>query len=470
MTDSHDLTGTGKDHLALVLAVGDIGIWELDTNSKAAWRNARHDEIFGYATPLESWTYEQFLEHVLPEDRAAVNEKYGEALREERDWSFECRIIRADGVQRWINANGKPIRDAGGSVSTLIGHVIDITHTKRNEEHLRLVTNELNHRVRNMLAVMKAMIGLSAKTAQDVPSFARAVEGRVAALGRAHDLLANHGSDTIALRKVILNETEAFVCLGNRLSVTGADKLVLRQETAERLALVLHELMTNALKYGALSNETGRVEIEIESRSNCAVLHWRERGGPRVVRPKASGFGSTLLDRAFGGKGSVIVDYDQEGVQCRIEIPVSTPSVAPEKPTPAGLNDEENATKLIGKRVLVLEDEPLIAMSHEAALEQAGAIVFGSFSNCADALSALDKKSDGPDLAILDINLGEGNSGAVAERLKSNGVPFVFTTGYSENNELLGRYRDHLVVRKPAAESDLIASLSEAFTGHASER
>lgn len=464
MNTSHHLAGTGEDHLALVMAVGNLGVWELDTRTQSAWRNKRHDEIFGYPELLAEWSYDRFMEHVVPADRDAVADEYATALRDGQDWSFECRINRADGEERWIAVHGRSLSGDDGTVHTLIGHVVDITDSKRAEEHLQLLTNELNHRVRNMLAMTKAMINLSANNARDVPSFARAVQGRVAALARAHDLLSQQGQALISAGSVIETELRAFAGLQSRIALEGERDAVLASEHAERLALILHELLTNAVKHGALSNDTGRLTITITREDDEVTIGWVESGGPPVGGPTRRGFGSTLLRKVAGRDGTIEIAFPPEGARCTIRLPVKGGMRMAEHYQPCDDECSQSGDRrdkgIAGLSVMVLEDEPLIALNLEDVLIEAGAKMFGNFASCAAALKAFGEAGTMPDVAILDINLSGETSAQVAERLDREGVPFVFTTGYGKGHELLEQFPGRVALRKPTQTSELIEALA----------
>ena len=321
MPDLKWLAESSIEHLRLVLDVGSIGIWELDLTSGRAWRNWHHDAIFGYAPDeLEYWSYDRFLAHVVDEDRERVSRLQSEAVEQRQPWVFECRIRRNDGSERWINAVGRPLVGDDGKVEKLIGHVIDITETKQNEVRLALVSGELKHRVRNMLALIRAMINLSSRRATSVTEFAQSLEGRVGALARSHILqLASENRQT-DLVAIIEDEIAAFVELRQRFDFISRERPVLSGTKAESVSIVIHELLTNSIKYGALSNDQGRIEVDISQDGETIWLDWREVDGPTLSLPVSPGFGSRMMTSMLGSAGKVELDFRPEGLSCRMTL------------------------------------------------------------------------------------------------------------------------------------------------------
>lgn len=308
------------DHLRLVLQTGHVGIWELEVSTGVAIRNQQHDQIFGYDDALDEWTYELFLQHVVPDDRDRVDRLQKIAIEGGTVWSFDCAIRDAKGVKRWISASGRPLVDGEGKVTRLIGQVVDITETRQREERLALLTEELNHRVRNMLAVIKSIVRLSSRTAEDVPSFAKALEGRVAALSRSHRLMVSDASESLTPTAILEAEIAAFPGLDERIEVAVHGETALTGARGQGLSLVFHELTTNALKYGALSNVTGRVSVAISQSENQLNIEWRESGGPVVKPNPEGGFGSLLIGDAIGPVGTVDLRFLPHGVECDIVL------------------------------------------------------------------------------------------------------------------------------------------------------
>lgn len=320
MPDLKSFEELSADHLRLILETGSIGIWELDLASGQAVRNVRHDMIFGYSERLPVWTYEMFIEHVEPTDRDRVDQLQKRAIAEGRDWNFECAIRTAGGEKRWISAAGRPLKDADGAATKLIGHVIDITSTKERESRLSLLTQELNHRVRNMLAVIKAIIRLASRRANDVPTFAASLEGRVEAIARAHELLINHQGGNLLASHILEQELAAFADAKPRVHIDASGEAELPSPVGQGLALILHELTTNALKYGALSNADGSIAVTIEQNAELLRMEWRETGGPAVEEQPEAGFGSRLIGDALGPIGKVDLRFPESGVECDINI------------------------------------------------------------------------------------------------------------------------------------------------------
>jgi PAS domain S-box-containing protein len=333
---------SGAEHLDLLLRMSSIGIWELDVPSGAAWRNEMHDRIFGYDGLLPEWSYERFLDHVLPEDRASVEERYGGSLRAGQPWSFECRIRRADGEVRWITATGRPIVAGDGSTLKLIGHVMDVTHLKRNEERLRVLLDELNHRVRNTLTIVQA---LAARSFQDHVGVAQARKdftARINALAAAHTLLTDRDWTEATLGDLVDRVLLPFRQSGDpreSIRIGGSGPAIsVSPRHAVSLSMALNELATNAMKHGSLAVPGGRVDLTWTARpvpaeegaspaAPCTRVEilWRERDGPPVAHGGRTGFGLTLLERLVPGDldGRVDVAFDPEGVTCRIDFEVS---------------------------------------------------------------------------------------------------------------------------------------------------
>ncbi|APX89553.1 hypothetical protein BV394_07365 [Brevirhabdus pacifica] len=437
----------------------EVGLWQLNVADGTAWRNLRHDQIFGYDEVLPEWTFEIFLEHVVAQDRDKVRTLFQTAVENSQHWSFECKIIRADGDEGWIRAHGEPVRDPESGEQFLLGSVFDISRLRRAEEQTRLLKAELNHRERNLLGMLRAMVQLTAERATGVKAFAKVLGDRLAALGRTHDLFVSRGSFPVPLVQIVRAEMAAMDIRPDRFTIEGDTDFALHSKTAESATLVLHELVTNARQHGAFSTNKGRVRISIESRKEgVARIIWTEVWGPRVARPTEYGFGARILDTALGQDGTVKMDYKPDGLVCTIDLVASRPrptmDVARTTVMPVEMPD------LKGKRVMVLEDEALIALSLEMTLTDEGVVVLGPFSSVDDAKAAMKGEVDA---AILDVNLGRDTSLDVAQTLTTRGVPFVFLTGDGDWHRVANTFPDVPVLEKPIREVDVVVSLGRVL-------
>jgi two-component sensor histidine kinase len=239
---------------------------------------------------------------------------------------------RPDGSRIPFLAYPTPLRDASGALVGAINMLVDITERKAAEKTLRerearlqLLAREMDHRAKNMLATVRAIARMT--RADTVPAFVCALLGRLDALSRAHALLAESRWIGADLKRLVEDELAAY-CTGDggRVTISGPG-LALRPEAAQVLAMALHELATNAAKYGALSAPDGRVAVEWSWESDeRLVLRWTETGGPPIRRPSHRGFGSSMIEGAVNGQldGAVHLDWPAEGLACRMTIPRQT--------------------------------------------------------------------------------------------------------------------------------------------------
>ncbi|WOI53017.1 CheR family methyltransferase [Parvularcula sp. LCG005] len=314
--------------LNFALEASRLGVWELDLTTKTAQRTARHDSIFGYQSPLDRWTADQFVEHVLPDDREAVQQGLAIAIENGVDWQFQCQIRRADCAIRWIEGHGRPQMDESGRPVRILGTVVDITERKLAEENQTLLLHELQHRVKNTMATTLAIVQFSAKRATDVASFSKTLRNRLSAISRTHDLLTKGNWEGAYLRAVFDTELSAYTGGPNHRARYEGEDVYLDAKQMLSLTLGLHELATNAAKYGALSSDEGTVVFTVRTDEDRMVhLTWEEMGGPTVTPPQdgASGFGSFLLNRVLGSdlKGTTEVEYRPEGLRCQIHFPLA---------------------------------------------------------------------------------------------------------------------------------------------------
>lgn len=348
---------------------------------------------------------------------------------------------------------------------------------QRASARQELLIAELNHRVRNILGVIRGLIRQSQPSDPAVKEFVSVVDGRIHALARAHNQITDDHWGPAPLRALIDAEARAYIEPRERIEVSG-EPVMLNPQAFSTMALVLHELVTNSTKYGSLSGD-GQVAIAWERNdAGDLVLTWEEHDGPPVTPPTRRGFGTTIIGKSvpYDLGGTATVDYAPSGVKALFRIPARHVSEQPKSiagtpiryPRPAyGHPTEPPEPMLTGLDVLLVEDSLIIALDAEDVLQRLGAETIATSGTVEAALDAID--ANRPSLAMLDINLGDRNSFPVADRLLELGIPFLFATGYGEQAQLPMEHRNQIIVQKPytlenvaRAVSDLVGTKSKA--------
>lgn len=321
--------------LSFALETSRLGAWELDVKTGDAERSKLHDEIFGYDELLPEWSYEIFIDHVLEDDREMVEKKFKEAIEKATPWRFQCRICTPDGELRWIQANGRPVWDGESDEATrFMGTVQDITARKHAETQQTLLLHELQHRVKNTMATVIAIVRFSAKRASDLEQFSETLQNRLQAISRTHDVLTSNEWHGETLSDIIRREVEPFLEDPEKsFEITGDDPLLTSKQVLA-LSLAFHELTTNAAKYGAFSQAGGRVSVKsVLSENKRLKLVWRETDGPQLSKPSDQdvGFGSFLLKTVIGPDldGSSKIEFRKKGLVWRAEFPINDGSLTP---------------------------------------------------------------------------------------------------------------------------------------------
>ncbi|WP_192499450.1 PAS domain S-box protein [Skermanella pratensis] len=381
----------------------------------------------------------------------------------------ENMVRVADGSRRTWSFRSAPIgRDADGR-QLAVTMAVDLTERKEDEARLHLLMREVDHRAKNVLAVVQSILQLT--RAENPADFTTAIEGRLAAMARAHTLLAASQWSGADLAAMSVDELAPFASAG-RIAIHGP-AVSISAEAAQAVAMSLHELSTNAAKYGALSTPDGRLElswrVEEQEHGGRLVLEWVEDGGPPVTPPSHMGFGSMVLRQTVEGQlaGELALDWDAAGLRCRIAMPSDCFSAAGESDSAVSVSKAFNAGQVAkpagsGARVLVVEDEALTALAMEQVLLDAGLIVLGPVGRVDDALELLRETI--PDLAVLDVNLFGQTVFPVADRLLVLGVPFVFCSGYSRLDGISEKLSQAPLLAKPVLADHLIATLSSLMT------
>ncbi|HZL29808.1 MAG TPA: PAS domain S-box protein [Pseudolabrys sp.] len=267
--------------------------------------------------------------NTLPEDVDLDRQSFIQQVAGELEfYSVDKRFKRKDGRVIWMSVRSSPVRDADGKLLYVARVVQDVSERKAAERRQKLLIDELNHRVKNTLARVQSLASQTARAAPSPAEFRERFEGRLIALSKAHDQLTMHHWENADLRDVINDSLAAYAGAG-RVVVRG-ENVVLRPRAVLTLAMVFHEMTTNAAKYGALSAQGGRIEItwqrlaaEGDQPPNLQI-EWVEQGGPAVAEPEQRGFGTKLIEGSVAGElgGSTRMTFAPAGLRCEMVIPL----------------------------------------------------------------------------------------------------------------------------------------------------
>jgi PAS domain S-box-containing protein len=315
-----------EERLRLATEHAEIGFWDLDlVHDTLLWPPVVR-RMFGISSEAPV-TMSDFYTGLHPEDRDATAAALGvatdPAVRGLYDVEYRT-VGRDDGVVRWVAAKGRGLFDADGHCVRMVGTAIDVTQRKIVEQHLLLMVHELNHRVKNTLATVQAIIAQTLRGG-DVPCLVReALTERLMALSRAHDVLTEQRWSGADLREIATVASEPYLGDGPSPFVIDGPSITLPPRMAIAMALAFHELATNAAKYGALSRQGGQVAItwwaEPQGEAQRLDLEWRESGGPLVRPPAKQGFGTRLIQRSLAPDlgGEVDLAFAPDGLVCRL--------------------------------------------------------------------------------------------------------------------------------------------------------
>jgi PAS domain S-box-containing protein len=309
----------------LANAVPDI-VWTADPDGSITFANDRWFEFCGIAREQNVRGWPELVLH--PEDRERCIATWTRALREGTDYEIEVRNRRHDGAYRWFLTRASPIRNAEGRITAWFGSTTDIHDRKDAEQRQQILAAELSHRVKNLLTVIGVLAERTGDKATSVEQFLEAFRGRLRALNSAQAALIAGDWQGASLTALVHAALEPYLVDGSRVHIELED-LPIRANFALTLTLALHELATNAAKYGALSTADGRVRltVRVERGENGQELSldWDEQGGPPVQAPEATGFGTTMLRQImeYQHQGRTELIWRAAGLVCRLRLPVS---------------------------------------------------------------------------------------------------------------------------------------------------
>jgi PAS domain S-box-containing protein len=443
--------------LTAVLDNTSTAICLLDEQYHCLYMNAAAEALTGYT--LAELSGQPLVELV------AERETLEQALARNERTEGEVVLLRKGGEPSLVAFTATPLRDRSRDVAGTILELKDIAAENSADQTRDLLIRGINHRAKNVLAVAQGIVRLT--QAKDLAEYQTAIAGRIDALARAHTRLAREHWEGALLSDVVQDEVRAQA-RPEAFTIEGPN-LLLSASAVQPVGLMLHELATNTARYGALSTAAGTVSLSWSPTPDGELeIVWRESGGPSIVSPDRTGFGSSLmrqLARQLGG--DVSLDWREDGLIARLVISAKAFSAAVPKAVAERRFASERGIagdKVRTGRVLVLEDNATIGLSMRDLLAAAGLEVLGPAMNLDEAIGhVLNSKIDA---AFLDVELYGYPSFEVADTLAVKGIPFVFCTGHAERIRE-SRHKGHEVLRKPVTDEEVLDAFDQMVESRA---
>jgi PAS domain S-box-containing protein len=438
----------------LAQQVGGVGTFEWDIRRNVNVWSPELEVLYGIEPGSFKGTYEAWADLVHPEDLERAEADVLKSL-ESGELESEWRVKWGRGDVRWLASRGWIEHDAKGNPIRMIGVNVDITHRKRQEERLKTVMAELNHRVKNTLAVIQAIATQTMRQAENLRTFKASFEQRLQSIAMAHALLTKTDWKGVSLDEIVSSEIGLRDMPSNRFSISGPP-MTLSPNKALAMHLVIHELTTNAYKYGGLSQDSGRVDVawRVDDEQSLLHLDWKEESPGPVREPERTGYGSRLIRQVVDYElgGTIDREFGERGFRCRIQVPLSERGMVVRAYSP-----QDRPSGDVKARVLVVEDTLALAMTMCDELEADGYAIMGPAATLAEGEALVESAAF--DLAVLDVDLHGAKSYAIARRLRERSIPFVLLTGYSAS-DLPEDLQDSWLLSKPVSMNDLKAFLS----------
>ena len=442
---------------SLALAAGQMGSLEWDIGTGECVCDAGLCRIVGLAAPDTVSTVGDLCKFIDRKEFARIEQLIHTSER----FQAEIAVIRPGGELRTCFCAGAVSPRADGRASRVSMVLVDITERKQAEERHLLLAREVDHRARNALAIVQAIVRLTKSSSQQ--EYMHAVEGRIQALAQAHTLLSESRWQGADIKRLVAEEVAPYRGSESARVRLEGQAISLPPEKSQNLALVLHELATNSAKYGALSASEGSVVVRWDVEAGMLTLRWEESGGPPVTPPTSQGFGTKIMNASIKHQigGNVAWDWRATGLHCTLQIPISEGDRSDIVSVPDVVVQLAGSGK---RRVLLVENEAVTGMMFSELLVERGMHVIGPCCSVQEALAAANADFEA---AFLDLNLGGESGYPVAHLLKQKNIPFTFVTGYSP--EVIDpQFSDVHVLQKPITRESFEARL-DAMLGLTNE-
>lgn len=312
---SSDLAAS-EDRLRFTLNAGGLGTWSLDIPHERLVSSAICKANFGRG-PTDTFGYRELKAAIHPDDFPRWEATLVDALAGNGEFNIEYRAVAPDGQVRWVEIRAQTHFAADGTPLSMTGISMDVTQRQEGEAHRQLLVQELGHRIKNTLATVQSIVSQTVRSGDYPPELTEVLNKRIDALGGAHDILTGRSLDKATLVETVARALKPFRGEGGRIKIVGGEYAGMSGQSSTALTMALHELATNAVKYGALSNETGIVEVDWHFEGDRFVFTWTETGGPDVKVPTRTGFGSRMIERALTASlaGSAKIEYLPKGIR-----------------------------------------------------------------------------------------------------------------------------------------------------------
>ncbi len=466
LRESEDRFRQIAEHVSEVFFVSQID------PPRVLYANSAFERIWGIPLATLMRDPRVWMDSIHADDLARVRSVIAEChAQPNAPFEVRYRVVRRDGSIRWIEDHGRSLSDRDGRAHRVVGIATDVTDLVLAEERRTLLMSELDHRVKNTLATVVALLDVTLENETDPSALREALTSRIYAMARTHDGLARLRWEAVPVAR--LAELALAPWLGPptaRIRLDG-DSTRLAARLATPLSLALNELATNSLKYGALTSPTGHVDLTWSGNGGDALaISWIERGGPTPCVPARPGTGLTLMRDLveYQLHGTLSVDFAATGVEVKIHFPLPRSSSDTEikpirgTPPPSTPPTDIRSRTLEGVRVMILEDDPLQARMLARQLARIGCEVVELAATVQDALECIAHHPlDG---AVLDLNVAGASSTPVASALLEHEVPFVFVSGYSLSEVLPAPLAQAPRLTKPVEPAELELVAKRHFT------
>jgi PAS domain S-box-containing protein len=318
-----------QEQLVAALEASGTGTWRWNTNNDAVEWDPALVRLFGLEPAQAPRTRKDFRRYVHPDDHLYINAVMEDAVSTGKVADYEYRSVHPDGSVRWMYSRSRLMRDANGPGTMMIGACLDITERKLAQERHALLLQELNHRVKNTLSVVQSLASQTRRHSKDLDTFHTAFEARLMALSATHNILTQELWESASLGEILNAEMVPYGGIeGGRVSMSG-ELVRLKPRQALGFGMAIHELITNAVKYGALSVPQGRLDISWRAERDATgetrlAVEWVEKGGPTVSKPTRLGFGSRLIERSIRDElgGLLELSFQPGGLRCSLNVPL----------------------------------------------------------------------------------------------------------------------------------------------------